>query len=294
MTGGLLIVGDVVTDVVARHRTPLVRGTDTAARIRILPGGAGANVGCWAAHHGCRDVRLLARVGDGDLAWHAQQLREAGVRPHLVPDDGAPTGTVIALVDATAERTFLTDSGAVLRLGADDWSASLLDGVGALHLSGYLLFSDTSRAVAALARESARERNIPVSVDPASAGFIAELGTERMLSALEGADTLFPNADEARLLTGLPDPADAAAKLSRHVPLTVVTLGGQGALVAESGQVTARIAPHPTDAVDTTGAGDAFTGAFLAARLAGADARTAAQEGCLAGAQAVTVIGGRP
>ncbi|MET7619582.1 sugar kinase [Streptomyces sp. NPDC005408] len=292
--GALLVIGDVVTDVVARHHAPLARGTDTAAAIRILPGGAGANVACWAARWGCPDVRILARVGQDEAGWHDARLRAAGVRPLLVPDAEAPTATVIALVDASAERTFLTDSGAVLRLSPADWSPTLLDGVGHLHLSGYLLFADISRQLALLAMESARELGIPVSVDPASAGFISALGVDRMLSALSGADVLVPNADEARLLTGLPDPSDAAAKLSLHVPLTVVTLCADGALVAESGTVTARVPPVPADAVDSTGAGDAFTGAFLAARLAGADPATAAAEGCRAGAEAVTLIGGRP
>lgn len=292
--GALLVIGDVVTDVVARHNSPLARGTDTAARIRVLPGGAGANAACWAARWGCTDVRLLGRVGDGEAGWHEKRLRDAGVRPLLVPDQEAPTATVIALVDGTAERTFLTDSGAVLRISPTDWSPSLLDGVGHLHLSGYLLFADTSRQLALLALESARARGVPVSVDPASAGFIAELGVDRVLAAVDGADVLIPNADEARLLTGLADPAVAAAVLSRRVPLTVVTLGAEGALVAESGRVTARVPPVPAEAVDSTGAGDAFTGAFLAARLAGAEAREAAAQGCRAGAEAVTVIGGRP
>ncbi|MFI1399802.1 carbohydrate kinase family protein [Streptomyces sp. NPDC020681] len=294
MSGGLLVIGDVVTDVVARHSAPLTHGTDTAARIRILPGGAGANAACWAARWGSPDVRLLGRVGRDEAAWHEERLRTAGVRPVLVLDDEVPTATVIALVDATAERTFLTDSGAVLRISPADWSPSLLDGIGQLHLSGYLLFADPSRQLALLALKSARSRGIPVSVDPASAGFIGELGVERTLEALDGVDVLFPNADEARLLTGLPDPSEAAAALSRRVPLTVVTLGADGALVAESGEVTARVPAVPAVAVDSTGAGDAFTGAFLAARLAGSDAATAAAEGCRAGAEAVALIGGRP
>ncbi|QIP87037.1 sugar kinase [Streptomyces sp. Tu 2975] len=291
---GLLVVGDVVTDVVARHSTPLAHGTDTAATIRILPGGAGSNVACWAAYRGCRDVRLLARAGVADLEWHAARLRTAGVRPLLVPDDEVPTATVVALVDRTAERTFLTDSGAVLRLCPADWTPDLLEGVGHLHLSGYLLFSGTSRATALAAMSAARKEGVTVSVDPASAGFIRERGVERLLSDLDGVDVLLPNTDEARLLTGLADPADAAVKLSRSVPLTVVTLGAGGALVAEAGTVTARLPSPAARVLDTTGAGDAFTGAFLAARLAGADARTAAEEGCRAGAEAVALFGGRP
>ncbi|MFJ6630436.1 carbohydrate kinase family protein [Streptomyces sp. NPDC091376] len=292
--GALLVVGDVATDVVARHGSALAHGTDTAAEIRTLPGGAGANAACWAAYAGRTDVRLLGRVGRDALAWHEACLREAGVRPLLVADDEAPTATVVALVDADAERTFLTDSGAALRLCPADWSPALLDGVARLHLSGYLFFADSSRELASLAAADAGVRGIPVSVDPASAGFIAALGVDRFLAATAGADILLPNADEARLLTGLPDVADAAAKLSRHVPLAVVTLGSGGALVAESGAVTARIAPVSATAVDTTGAGDAFTGAFLAALLSGAPAATAAASGCHVGAHAVGLHGARP
>ncbi|MFD7962629.1 carbohydrate kinase family protein [Streptomyces zaomyceticus] len=292
--GALLVVGDVVTDVVARHRTPLAPATDTAAEIRTLPGGAGANAACWAARSGCPDVRILGRVGTDAADWHERALRGAGVRPLLVRDAEAATATVIALVDSSAERTFLTDSGAALRLSPGDWSAGLLDGVARLHLSGYLFFAAPSRETARLALRDARDAGVPVSVDPASAGFLAELGVDPFLAAADGAEVLLPNADEARSLTGRDDPEVAAAELSRRFPLVVVTLGAAGALVAEDGTVTARVAAPPARPVDSTGAGDAFTGVFLAARLAGADPAKATEAGCRAGAEAVTLLGGRP
>lgn len=299
--GALLVVGDVVTDVVARHTAPLTPGTDTVARIRILPGGAGANAACWAARsrgrgEGGPEVRLLGRVGRSEADWHAGRLRAAGVRPLLIADGTAPTATVVALVDAGTggERTFLTDSGAVLRIGPADWSPELLDGVGHLHLSGYLLFADTAARLVRLARESARDRGVTVSVDPASAGFIARRGTEPVLAALRGVDLVLPNADEARLLTGVADPVAAAEALGRRFGLAVVTLGAEGAVVAGPGGVTARVPAPRAEAVDTTGAGDAFTGAFLAAWMTGADPAEAAVEGCRAGAEAVTLTGGRP
>ncbi|MGW5279725.1 carbohydrate kinase family protein [Streptomyces collinus] len=294
--GALLVVGDVVTDVVARHREPLATGTDTTAAIRTLPGGAGANVACWAAHTGCPDVRLLGRVGADAAQWHERELQAAGVRPHLVVDPEATTGTVICLVDAgaAAERTFLTDSGASLRLEPADWSDALLDGVTRLHLSGYLLFSEPSRELAAVALAAARARGVRVSLDPASAGFLAEFGVDRFLAFAEGLDVLLPSRDEACLLTGLPEPEDAAAKLSRLVPLVVAKSGPAGALVARAGKVLARVPAVPAAPTDTTGAGDAFTGAFLAALLTGADPRQAAARGCEAGARAVERVGGRP
>ncbi|MFD7818544.1 carbohydrate kinase family protein [Streptomyces sp. NPDC059785] len=292
----LLVVGDVVTDIVVRHRGPLAPGTDTAAVVRTLPGGAGANVACWAAHQGYADVRLLGRVGADAAAWHERELTACGVRPHLVVDPEAPTGTVVCLVDtgAEAERTFLTDSGASVRLDAGDWSPSHLDGVARLHLSGYLLFPETGRALAGAALASARARGVPVSLDPASAGFLVELGVDRFLGLIDGVEVLLPSRDEACLLTGLPDPADAAAKLSRHVPLVVVKLGGAGALVAQEGEVLARVPAAPVVPRDTTGAGDAFTGAFLAVLLAGARIEDAVTAGCSAGATAVRHVGARP
>lgn len=294
--GGLLVIGDVITDVVVRHRTPPLPGTDTLAAIRTVPGGAGANVACWAASWGCRDVRFLGRAGADSAAWHEDALTRAGVSPRLVVDPEAPTGTVICLVDegAGAERTFLTDSGASLRLSGADWSPGLLEGVGWLHLSGYLFFAGPSRGVAGTALAAARARGVPVSVDPASAGFLAELGVERFLAAVEGVDVLLPSEGEVRLLEDAGGLEEAAAKLSRRFPAVVVKRGAAGALIARKGEVRAEIPAPPATAVDSTGAGDAFTGAFLAARLGGAGLSEAAVEGCGAGARAVELVGGRP
>lgn len=383
---GLLVIGEVVTDVVARHREPLAPATDTAARIALLPGGAGANVACWAvataagaAYAGgggpapagigrpaapwsaapgtagsagpagrgtterggpggrgpderdaeerepdergangrapaapgdpVRDggpvVRLLAKAGADTADWHRDALRRAGVEPVLRVDPDVPTAVVISLVDALAERTLVTDSGAALRLGPQDWDGSLLSGVGHVHISGYLLFSAPGRALAALVGEAARARGVPMSVDPASAGFLRHAGAARFLEAVTGVDLLLPNAAEAAALCERPEtvrpagpagPADDAAELSTRLPGTtvVVTLGAAGALAARDGRLVARVPGLPARPVDTTGAGDAFTGALLAARLSGAALPAALAAACETAATAVTVVGGRP
>ncbi|WP_327663885.1 MULTISPECIES: carbohydrate kinase family protein [unclassified Streptomyces] len=295
--GALLVVGDVVTDVVARHRGPLATGTDTAASIRTVPGGAGANVACWAAYQGCRDVVLLGRVGVDSARWHEEELVRCGVRPRLVVDAEAPTGAVICLVDAGAggERTFLADGGASVRVGPEDWSPALLDGVGLLHLSGYLCFSATGRELVSAAVADARARGVPVSLDPASTGFLRELGVERFLELVDGVDVLVPSRDEAVLLSGEPGAEGAAAKLSGRFPVVVVKAGAAGACVARDGVVRERVGAAAGVVVrDSTGAGDAFTGTVLAARLRGAGWRESVTEGCRAGAVAVGVVGGRP
>ncbi|MDH6114589.1 sugar/nucleoside kinase (ribokinase family) [Kitasatospora sp. MAP12-15] len=291
--GALVVIGDVVTDVVALHGAALTPHTDNAARTTVRPGGSAANTAAWAARSGA-EVRLLSRVGADSAAWHRAELIATGVQPQLVLDPELPTAVVISLVDAAAERTFVTDSGAAARLGPEDWDPALLEDAGRLHLSGYLLFAEPGRRLAALALAAAHARGLPISVDPASTAFLQRLGPAAFLAAIAGAELLLPNLAEARLLTGTADPATAAEQLSATYGEAVVKLGPQGALAARDGAVVARIPGVPASAVDSTGAGDAFSGAFLAARLGGADLTEATTAGCRAGATAVTTVGGRP
>ncbi|MFG2822207.1 carbohydrate kinase family protein [Kitasatospora sp. NPDC048365] len=293
VAGALLVVGDVVTDIVARHSDPPAPRTDTAARIAVRPGGAGANAAAWAARAGAA-VRLLGRVGADAADWHRRELAASGVRSFLTVDRATATAVVIALVDATAERSFLTDSGATANLGPADWDPSLLDGAGRVHLSGYLCFTEPGRELAATVIREAARRGVPVSVDPASAGFIAGLGRDRFLAAVVGAGLLLPNLDEARLLSGEQEPEAAAVALARRFGEAVVKLGGDGAVVAVGDRIAARVPARPVEPLDTTGAGDAFTGTYLAARLTGASPADAATAACEAGALAVRTIGGRP
>ena len=84
----------------------------------------------------------------------------------------------------------------------------------------------------------------------------------------EGAAVCFPNRDEAAVLTGEPDPLSMAARLTRHYGVVVVKLGGAGCVLATPGEAPVVIAAHPARATDTTGAGDAFCGAFMSRWLA--------------------------
>ena len=122
-----------------------------------------------------------------------------------------------------------------------DWSPTLLDGVAHLHLSGYLLFADSCRELARAAIRSARRADVTVSLDPASTGFINDLGIDRFLAMAEGRTSCCPTRPRQPFSTGLPQPADAAAKLSRQFPLVAVTLGAAGALVAAAGEVIAQV-----------------------------------------------------
>ncbi|MDP9866980.1 MULTISPECIES: carbohydrate kinase family protein [Streptosporangium] len=294
---GLLVIGDVVTDVVALHGGPalagLALGTDTDADIVLRPGGSGANTASWAAHLGA-DARFLTRVGFDTGEWHAAELRRVGVRPHLRVDSDRPTAVVIAMVDASGERSMLTNRGAGGHIGIDDWDESLLDGVRHLHLSGYTLFAEPGLQLSRLALSQAAQRGVTISVDPASTGPLRSFGPERFIQETLAAQLIIPNLDEALLLTGESSAERAAERLSLRYGAAAVKLGSQGALMAKNGKLTARVPGIATEVVDSTGAGDAFAAGLLTAMLRGADDETALDAGRRAGAEAVTAVGGRP
>jgi sugar/nucleoside kinase (ribokinase family) len=178
-----------------------------------------------------------------------------------------------------------------------------------LHLTGYGLLREGSRAAALHALATARERGMTISVDPSSAAPLRAAGPAAFLAWVAGADLLLPNADEARVLTGEEDPERAARALAAPgsgpgltAPATdvaarrrevVVTLGARGALWTDGAEAV-RAPAAAAEVVDTTGAGDAFAAGLLAARLRGAAPPEALGAACALAARAVGVRGARP
>jgi sugar/nucleoside kinase (ribokinase family) len=192
------------------------------------------------------------------------------------------------------QRTMLTERGANALLDADAVSDELLDAAAVVHFTGYSLFGtpDDSAVRSLIAR--ATSRGVHVSVDPGSAGFIADFGAGRFLHAVHGADLIFPSLDEGRILTGLTTPEEVVARLAGHFPVVALTLGAGGVLVAQPGRSVLRVNAIDTVIVDPTGAGDAFAAGFLAEWVASGDGAASARAGVLAGARAVATMGGRP
>ena len=286
----ILVIGDVMTDIVVRATGPLARGSDRRASIVFRPGGSAANQAAWLASFGA-EVDFVARVGAADLESETARLRAAGVRPHLVEDNDRETGRLVALIDPDGERSFLTDRGANDALRSADIPDALIAGAALIHLSGYSFFAPSPRAAVLDVMRRAGVK--PVSVDPASAEFLREVGAENFHDWTLGAAILFPNAEEAAILAGSDDPETQCARLAAIYPLVVIKRGAAGCEAA-AGARRWRAEARQVGAIDTTGAGDAFVAAFLAARLAGEDIQPALERAVAAGAQAATRIGGRP
>jgi sugar/nucleoside kinase (ribokinase family) len=270
---GVVVVGDVATDVVVVLSGEPAPGSDRPASIRSRGGGAGANVAVHLARLGM-PVSLAGCVGDDAAAAGLRvELTAAGVQLALRTVPGAATGTVVSLVEPGGQRSMLADRGANLDLTPDDVPA--VPPGGHLHLSGYTLLDPGPRAAGLAAMAAAVDAGCTVSVDPASTGPLRDYGVDRWLADTAAATVLLPNADEARLLTGCADAIDAARALAARHPVVAVSLGADGAVWAAGTTLVHRPA-HPTEVLDTTGAGDAFAAGLLAAWLGSPQANPAA------------------
>lgn len=289
----VLVVGDVITDIIAIPEGPIVRGSDRRATIRSRPGGSAANLAVWLASMDV-PVSFAARVGAADVETWSAHFRARGVTPRLAADPALPSGVLISIVDTDGERSFLTDRGANLNLSAADLPADLLDGIKMLAVSGYSYFADGPReAVMALMR-AARERGIGTVVDPASVGFLREVGAETFLRWTQGTGTIFANLDEALELTGSSDPNLQMQTLGRFFERVVLKRGAAGAALGGRKGVVLSLPAPASEVVDSTGAGDAFAAAFIAAELKGRTPEACLKAGIEAGSRAVTTIGGQP
>ncbi|GLQ11610.1 sugar kinase [Devosia yakushimensis] len=293
MSAKVLVVGDVMTDIIVMPEGPIVRGSDRRAQVRQRPGGSGANQAVWLGAMGA-DVVFAARVGAEDKDRYEDYFRQRGVKPALTGDAVLPSGVLVTMVDPDGERSFLTDRGANLNLTGADLPGALLDGVGMVMISGYSFFADAPReAVRALVAE-AKRRGIAVAIDPASEGFLAEVGADQFIDWTAGADWLFANEDEARALCGAADAEACVMALGAHYGQVVLKRGRHGAALGGRNGIELTLPAPAVDVVDSTGAGDAFAAGFVAALLAGEDKAGAMGKAIAAGARAVQSIGGQP
>jgi sugar/nucleoside kinase (ribokinase family) len=270
----------------------LLRGSDRRAAIAMKPGGSGANQAAWLGRLGV-PTAFVGRVGRADRETYAELLGAYGVAVRLGGDPRRPTGMLVTILDPDGERSFLTDRGANEGLDAGDLPEALLRGTGLLHISGYALFSAGPRAAILGLADIARRRGIPVSVDPGSAGFLAEVCPAEFLRWTEGATLFFPNAEEAALLAGTADPDAQMEALCRRYAFVAIKRGAAGAEAGRGAERWEASAPE-VEVVDTTGAGDAFLAGFLAAWMAGAEIGDCLARAVATGSQAVTTLGGQP
>lgn len=232
-----------------------VLGTDS----EIGPGGKGSNQAVAAARLGGQ-VDLLACVGDDPFGSAALQLwKDEGLDTTLVQVDATqPTGMAFIMVNEQGQNRIIVTSGANGALDAGATAVEQIIGRADVLIAQF----ESPVGVVEETLKLAGQHGVRTILNPAPARHVSE-------SLLSYVDVITPNEAEAQELTGLPpdssDPETAAQRLrQRGVKTVVLTLGEKGAYVLD--EDGGRYISGPRVAVlDTTGAGDAFTGALAVA-----------------------------
>jgi sugar/nucleoside kinase (ribokinase family) len=261
--GVICTLGDLLLDVIVRLDGPIAEDTDTYGRTRVGAGGQAANVAAWTVALGGRSRFLGKRAGDPAGRMLAEELRGRGVEL-AGPEVDAGTGTVVSVATPDGARTMLSDRGVSTGFAPEELDDDWLHGCEWLHVPGYSLvrspLRETALAAAALAPQ--------VSVDLSSTAAIEEAGLDSFREALTTLEPRLVFANEA----------EAALVGQIDAERVVVKRGARGCVVVDADGST-ELPAVEAEAVDSTGAGDAFAAGFL---LGGPDLALDAAARCVA------------
>ena len=232
------------------------------------------------------------RVGHDELgSIYLKGLNDAGIHTSTQSISEGVTGTCMVLVSPDSERTMHTYLGITAELTDTQIDFTPLKTAKWLYIEGYLSTSDTARQAVKHARQIARDNNVKIALtlsDPAMVQY-ARQGLDELLD--DGVDLLVCNEQEAIMYTQTEQLDDALLQLKTLSKIVVITLGAQGALIAQ--EETFQVPGRKVVAVDTNGAGDAFSGSFLYALNANLDLHSAAELAILISSQVVSQFGPR-
>ena len=294
----LVFAGEAIVDLLMWVPALPERGGDMLAESAAIEVGGGFNIMAAAVRHG---LPVVYAGGHGTGPW-GDRVRAAlaaeGILLLRTPDPDADTGFDVALVEAGGERTFVTTLGAESLREPGAWDPVRVRPGDAVYVSGYGLVPPGSGHV--LGAWAARlPPGVLLFVDPGP--LVADIPPAVLDPVLARCDWWSCNQREGALLTGSDDPAEAAGHLVRRTGQAdvIVRAGPDGCVLATRdsgpgmghGLSLSHIAAPAVTAVDTTGAGDAHSGVFLAGLAAGLTVGDAARRANAAAALTVTRAG---
>ena len=293
----LLVLGDFAWDVLIRTNSKLLPGGDTFGEVMFAAGGSAANTAVWARRCGMPTTFVgkigrdrFGRLAEENLAWEQ-------VEAHFIKTDEHRTAAVAVWIDEKGQRSMVSGRGADFYLLSSELPKNLLQNSRHLYLTAWSLFTDPPRTAARMAAEIVKSSGGTVSLDPASFQLIRQRGTERCLGFLKEIqpDLFFPNYEEGQALTGQDDPDKILDTLIGYFPGTMIVLklDAKGAILWDR-KVKKKIPPQTDTIIDATGAGDSFSGAFLAHYLQNGAAESAAHFAVKISSWVINQIGARP
>jgi sugar/nucleoside kinase (ribokinase family) len=251
-------------------------------------GGSAANSIISLAQFGGKAFYSCKVANDEDGRFYLDGLSAEGVDSNLSLEklEEGTTGKCLVMVSPDAERTMNTFLGITSDFSTDELDVEAIKQSEYIFIEGYLVSSDSGRAAMKMAKKIAQENGVKVSLsfsDPAMVKYFRE---EMIEVVGDGVDLLFCTEEEAMLFTGTESLIEARASLKKIASNFVITMGKNGASIFD-GDTFIDIESYEVEAVDTTGAGDMFCGAFLYGITQG---HTLASSGKLASKAASVVV----
>ena len=275
----VLVIGDVIDDIIVVPEGQVRANTDTNAQITQTLGGSASNMASWASHEGA-EVTFIGCVGSSDKDRVTKEFESFGVHAELQTSKTLKTGSLVVLVEG-ASRSMLTDRGANKELSLEELTIDYLSDFSYVYLSGYTLFGRSEAEIKNFIFR-VQDAGALLAIDPGSSGYIKDFGVEEFKACVDGVDILLPNDEEFELLSSEPS----------HI--TIVTKGSNGVELYIEGIKTNSFEAEKVDAIDPTGAGDAFAGSLIANLSKGVELHSAIANATKTAAKAVTTIGARP
>jgi ribokinase len=284
----IIVIGSCNTDMVIKtDRLPAPGETVLGGTFLMNAGGKGANQAVTAARQG-GNVTFISKTGNDIFGKQSVELYNTeGINTdYIFSDEKNPSGVALITVDSHGENCIVVASGANGSLSPQDIDSAKAE----IESGDFILMQleipiETVEYVAALAQK----KNIPVILNPAPARVLSE----NLLKCLYA---IIPNENEAEILSGIKvsdfESAKKAADVisGKGVDNVVITMGAQGAFVKEGAEYYMVDATKVT-AVDTTAAGDSFSGAFCVGLAEGKSIREAVKGATRVAAITVTRMG---
>jgi sugar/nucleoside kinase (ribokinase family) len=287
----VVCLGILVADAIARpvDDVPPRGALELVDEISLHGGGCALNTASALVRLGL-EAAVVGKVGADPFGdFILQLLDERGVdRRGVLQDSAVSTSATVVLVDSAGERTFLHLPGANGYLTREELDEDALFSGRALHVAGALVMAELDGSPTAGVLEEAKARGLTTSLDTV---WDATGRWERLLPSLPHLDLFVPSLAEGSAISREPEPASVAAWLrDRGVATVALKLGAEGCFVA-SEEFEGFVAAPAVEAIDGTGAGDAFAAGILYGHLAGWPLERTAALANAAGALAATAVG---
>lgn len=227
-------------------------------------GGSAANTIVAASMLGGKCFYSCKVANDGDGHFFLKELTDIGIDTNLEKKEleTGVTGKVLIMVTPDSERTMNTFLGISSEFGVKELDKEAISNSKYLFIEGYLVASESGRHAMKEAKKYAEENNIKVSLTFSDPSMVKYFRDEMEDVVGASVDLLFCNEEEAMLFTQTNNITDARAELKKVAKKFVVTQGKNGSLIYD-GDTFINIEPYEVEAVDSNGAGDMFSGAFL-------------------------------